>query len=118
MTSASQQAIVGGYLQVVAATHSEKGVPAVNVWCDEEGKLKDYLVNRRATAIWYALPEMAGREVLSHARDALNFDREGDTKTAAYCATWATLYYAAHSTPPISAPNPRSTRKRFHALGK
>jgi len=27
MTSASQQAIVGGYLQVVAATHSEKGVP-------------------------------------------------------------------------------------------
>ena len=66
MTSASQQAIVGGYLQVVAATHSEKGVPAVNVWCDEEGKLKDYPVNRRATAIWYALsPEMAGRDVLS-----------------------------------------------------
>jgi hypothetical protein len=27
MTSTSQQAIVGGYLQVVAATHSEKGVP-------------------------------------------------------------------------------------------
>jgi Domain of unknown function (DUF3846) len=50
ITSASQ-AIVGGYLQVVAATHSEKGVPAVNVWCDEEGKLKDYPVNRRATAI-------------------------------------------------------------------
>jgi hypothetical protein len=39
MTSASQQAIVGGYLQVVPAAHSEKGVPAVNVWCDEEGKL-------------------------------------------------------------------------------
>ena len=49
MTSASQQAIVGGYLQVVAATHSEKGVPAVNVWCDEDGKLKDYPVNRRVT---------------------------------------------------------------------
>jgi hypothetical protein len=28
-----------------------------------------------------------------HARDALNYDREGDTKTAAYYATWATLYY-------------------------
>jgi len=51
MTSASQQAIFGGYLQAVPAAHYAEGVPAVNVWCDEEGKLKDYPVNRRATAI-------------------------------------------------------------------
>ena len=37
----------------------------VGVWCDEEGKLKDYPPNCKATALWWALsPQMAGRDEL------------------------------------------------------
>ena len=40
--------------------------PGRRIWCDEEGKLKDYPTNRKATAIWYALStEIAGRDTLS-----------------------------------------------------
>jgi hypothetical protein len=49
------QGIVGGYLEAVNTMYDEGGYPQVMFWCNEEGKLQNLPVNRRATALWYAL---------------------------------------------------------------
>jgi hypothetical protein len=51
----TMQSIVGGYLEAVYMMHDQDGTPQVIMWCNEDGKLKDLPVNRRATAFWYAL---------------------------------------------------------------
>lgn len=49
------QGIVGGYLEAVNTMHDEDGYPQAIIWCNEEGKLEGLPINRRATALWYAL---------------------------------------------------------------
>lgn len=49
------QGIVGGYIEAISTMYDEEGRPQAILWCNEEGKLKDFALNRRATAIWYAL---------------------------------------------------------------
>lgn len=49
------QGIVGGYIEAVYSMHDEHGNPQVVIWCNEDGKLQELPINRRATALWYAL---------------------------------------------------------------
>ena len=39
----------------------------VGVWCDEEGKLKDYPPNCKATALWWAREALSWRDEMSYA---------------------------------------------------
>lgn len=49
------QSIVDGYIEAVNTMYDDAGVPQATFWCNEEGKLKNFPVNERATALWYAL---------------------------------------------------------------
>ncbi len=49
------QGIVGGYIEAIPTMHNENGEAQAMFWCNEEGKLQGLPINRRATALWYAL---------------------------------------------------------------
>jgi len=49
------KAIVGGYIEAVYTAYDDHGRPRVTLWCNEDGKILGLPINRRATALWYAL---------------------------------------------------------------
>lgn len=49
------QGVVGGYIEAVKTMWDDDGNAQAILWCNEEGKLQNLPVNRRATALWYSL---------------------------------------------------------------
>lgn len=59
------QGLVGGWLEAVYGAHDETGAPQVTILCNEEGKIHNLPLNRKATALWYAIDPLArGRDTL------------------------------------------------------
>ena len=73
------QSTVGGYIEAVYAMHDEDGRPSVTFWCNEDGKIKNLGLNRRATALWYTLSGGPTGDYLSGTVVVTGFDDgEGD----------------------------------------
>jgi len=73
------QSTVGGYIEAVYTLHDEGGSPTATFWCNEEGKIQGLDINRRATALWYALSGGPTGDYLSGTVIVTGFvDGEGD----------------------------------------
>jgi len=73
------QSTVGGFIEAVYTMHDEDGSPQATFWCNEEGKIHGLELNRRATALWYALAGGPTGDYLSGTVVVTGFDDgEGD----------------------------------------
>lgn len=61
------QKIVGGWLEAIYGAHDERGTPQVIILCNEEARIHNLALNRKATALWHAMDPMVrdtGKNVL------------------------------------------------------